>query len=404
MARSVAFVLSLWVAVSMAAAQEPPVAGSGGVPVPRRLRTVQPEYPPEALAAGQRGIVVLELTIDARGRVSDVKVIRSVAPFDDAAMAAVRLWEYEPVTVQGRQTPVRLTVPVSFALRLPDVSRQPGIPELRAGGTPTYPSDGKGRRAPASVSITISPSGEILEMSPAEGEEPFAEALMKAARTWRFVPLDGEETATFRLEADFAPPEGENRGAIGLRLTGLHREVPVTAAGRVARAAEAQGVTPPTKPTEVSAPAPAPASLPAEPRAAEPTPAAPQPTRPAPPTVETIAAPPPPARIVEAGAPAIRDIRFEGQIPDLIRGRRPVVPPMARINAISGDVTVSFSVDAAGVTLVRSIDGPEALKKVTEELVGSWAFRRLSPERIFLSAVIAYKGDVASAVVRPQGQ
>ena len=120
--------------------------------------------------------------------------------------------------------------------------------------------------------------------------------------------------------------------------------------------------------------------------------------------METVTASPPPTRIQEAGASAIRDVRFDGQIPDLVRGRRPGVPPLARIGAVSGEVAVSFSVDAAGITLVRSIEGPEILKKATQELVASWVFRRLSPERLFLSAVVSYAGDVASAVVRPQKQ
>ena len=151
------------------------------------------------------------------------------------------------------QTPVRLTVPVSFSLRLPDVRASRGFPELRAGGTPTYPSDGKGRRAPASVSITITPSGEILEMSEAEGEKPFAEALLRVLGRGASSGIDGEETATFRLEAEFRTSRRRDRGGhVGLRLTGLQRELPVTAAGRVARAAEAAGASTSTSDSDAS--------------------------------------------------------------------------------------------------------------------------------------------------------
>ena len=128
------------------------------------------------------------------------------------------------------------------------------------------------------------------------------------------------------------------------------------------------------------------------------------PTSPTAPGVETIAAPPPPARITEAGGSSIRDVKFEGPIPDLIRGRRPVAPPLARVGGVSGTVTVTFSLDAAGITLVRTVEGPEALKKVTEEMVGSWVFRRQSPERLFLAVDVVYAGDVASATIRQQRQ
>ena len=38
------------------------------VPAPKRTRFVSPVFPPAAQAAGQRGIVILELVIDERGQ------------------------------------------------------------------------------------------------------------------------------------------------------------------------------------------------------------------------------------------------------------------------------------------------------------------------------------------------
>jgi TonB family protein len=487
MARFLAIVLSAWVATFVVAQdqQPPPAAGSDGVPVPRRVRSVQPVYPPEAAAAGLRGIVVLELTIDTAGKVVGVRVVRSVPPFDEAAVAAAHRWEYEPVTVAGRPSPVRLTVPVTFSLRLPEVDRQPGIPELRAGGAVQYPANGKGK-ASAAVTLTVSPSGDVLEVQPVAGEGPFVEALQGAARSWRFAGIEGEETASFRLEGVFSPGESGSPGRVDLRLTGFQRELPVTASAKVAMAAQGAALSatssapsaPPVDPSKAaspsassevptSSPAPdspnpqaGPTSSPSNAPVAAPSPDSadpqekPQPAapgagessggsarpkpgepvaqrspsgpvsadsiggapaaagvaaaspnvRPSTPAVETVSAPPPPTRIIEAGASAIRDIRFDGQVPDLVRGRRPVSPPLARVSGVSGDVTVSFSVDAAGITLVRSIEGPEIFKKGTQDLVASWVFRRLSPERIFLSAVVSFKGDTASAVIRPQKQ
>src|SRR6266850_6032614 len=48
------------------------------VPAPKRTRFVSPVFPLEAQAAGQRGIVILELVIDAAGKVTTADVLRSV--------------------------------------------------------------------------------------------------------------------------------------------------------------------------------------------------------------------------------------------------------------------------------------------------------------------------------------
>ena len=108
-------------AVAQEAAAEQPRAAGTEVPVPKRSKFVQPEYPAEALARGLRGIVILALTIDTAGKVSNVDVVRSLPPFDDAATVAARQWEYEVTKVDGKPVPVRLTVPITFALKLPEI-------------------------------------------------------------------------------------------------------------------------------------------------------------------------------------------------------------------------------------------------------------------------------------------
>jgi len=49
--------------------------------------------------------------------VTDVKVLRSVALLDDAAITAVRQWEYTPTMLNGAPVPVIMTVTVNFQLR-----------------------------------------------------------------------------------------------------------------------------------------------------------------------------------------------------------------------------------------------------------------------------------------------
>ena len=74
----------------LAAQEEPLTAGSEGVPAPKRTKHVQPVYPQEALAQGIRGIVILEIVLDEKGKVQSTSIIRSVPGLDEAAIAAAQ--------------------------------------------------------------------------------------------------------------------------------------------------------------------------------------------------------------------------------------------------------------------------------------------------------------------------
>ena len=70
-----------------------------------------------ARAARVSGVVILETVIGPDGRVTDVKILRSVPLLDDAALEAVRQWEYTPTLLNGVPVPVIMTVTVNFQLR-----------------------------------------------------------------------------------------------------------------------------------------------------------------------------------------------------------------------------------------------------------------------------------------------
>ena len=77
-----------------------------------------PIYPDIAVAAHLRGMVILEAQVDNTGRVVEVKVLRSVHRLlDDAAIAAVRQWRYQPVILNGIPEPFILTVVLTFNLQ-----------------------------------------------------------------------------------------------------------------------------------------------------------------------------------------------------------------------------------------------------------------------------------------------
>jgi protein TonB len=85
-----------------------------GVQPPVKIKDVTPVYPATAKAARVGGTVTIEATIDTDGKVSDARVVKSVPLLDEAALNAVRQWEYKPSSVGGKPVPVVVTVNVNF--------------------------------------------------------------------------------------------------------------------------------------------------------------------------------------------------------------------------------------------------------------------------------------------------
>lgn len=93
------------------------VKATGDIKPPRLIKKVQPVYPEGARKSGVEGIVILEVTTDKTGKVAAVKVLRSVPLLDEAAIEAVKQWEYEPVLINGQPRPLVFTVTVNFKLQ-----------------------------------------------------------------------------------------------------------------------------------------------------------------------------------------------------------------------------------------------------------------------------------------------
>ncbi len=83
---------------------------------PALLERVEPEYPPIAVRAQVKGVVILEAVVGLDGRVEDVRVLRSIPLLDAAAIQAVRKWRYSPLLLNGTPERFVLTVTVSFSL------------------------------------------------------------------------------------------------------------------------------------------------------------------------------------------------------------------------------------------------------------------------------------------------
>jgi TonB family protein len=76
-----------------------------------------PAYPDAARRAGIAGTVILEVTVDPQGKVTDVRAVSGPAELRQAAIDAVKKWQYRPITVNGVIVPVAGPVSVTFSLR-----------------------------------------------------------------------------------------------------------------------------------------------------------------------------------------------------------------------------------------------------------------------------------------------
>jgi len=104
-----------------------PLAVTGGEPVvvkfgsaegPHFQRRVLPRYPFMAKRLNKEGEVILMLTIDEDGKLTNVEVIKKAGfGFDEEALKAVWKSLFSPSVINGRSMICRVILPVRFELR-----------------------------------------------------------------------------------------------------------------------------------------------------------------------------------------------------------------------------------------------------------------------------------------------
>lgn len=93
---------------------------------PKVIDLPQAVYPPEALEQGIEADVVFLLTVTLEGTAADVVVDKPAGQgFDEAARAAVEGMRFEPATVDGVPTPVRITYTYRFTIEKKEVVEAP---------------------------------------------------------------------------------------------------------------------------------------------------------------------------------------------------------------------------------------------------------------------------------------
>lgn len=83
---------------------------------PVKIRNVEPVYPELARRAGVEGVVIIECTIDPKGRIAGARVLRGHTLLDRAALDAVQQWVYRPTLLNNAPVSVVMTVTVIFRI------------------------------------------------------------------------------------------------------------------------------------------------------------------------------------------------------------------------------------------------------------------------------------------------
>jgi TonB family protein len=79
------------------------------------LHSVDPAYPPEAMAQKLQGPVVLQTSIGRDGTVQDVKLVRGYFVLAKAAITAVKQWRFRPYNVNGRALETQTVITINFS-------------------------------------------------------------------------------------------------------------------------------------------------------------------------------------------------------------------------------------------------------------------------------------------------
>src|SRR5579871_554720 len=169
------------------------------------VNRIEPEYTPEARAAGLQGVVILFLIINPSGELTDVRVIQSLGlGLDEKAVAAVRQWHFKAGmrdgipdwSAQGVEIEFRLNAANSWLIRRAGyrlhqseksagpVSR-PFLQSYSAPAADACRSDG----ATVVANLRISKEGKVESVNLAEQQgDSNGQAVVTAIQAWNFEP------------------------------------------------------------------------------------------------------------------------------------------------------------------------------------------------------------------------
>ena len=89
------------------------------VVMPTPILSPAPAYPEHARKKSIQGTVWLQVKVSAEGKVKNARVMKNStksSELEDAALAAVKKWEFKPATKNDKPVEVTVTIPFQFKL------------------------------------------------------------------------------------------------------------------------------------------------------------------------------------------------------------------------------------------------------------------------------------------------
>ena len=193
-------------------------------------RTVTGTYTEEATRKNAEGIVLLCVTVDGHGNVTDVSPISGPPELLQLSMDAARQWQFEAPSKAPAFT--RIDMRYNLTKPCPDGSKGFDVGDIKVDiGTghviegaqgdalkivgklsqplPPYPEKARAewRRGQLYLSIVVNPNGEVVDAEIVKSlDELLDKSALDTVRTWRFKVTTGGKTTVFPVTLSFQIP------------------------------------------------------------------------------------------------------------------------------------------------------------------------------------------------------
>jgi TonB family protein len=146
---------------------------------PKLVENAEPVYPESKRASGETAKVVLSLTLDDQGAITDASVLESAGEdFDASALEAAKRLRFEPATKAGKAVPARIAFRFDFELKQEEPPAAEPAPVPVAAPKPVKTAE-PAPEAPPSVDIDV------------EGERPPREATKRVLSAEEITKVPG---------------------------------------------------------------------------------------------------------------------------------------------------------------------------------------------------------------------
>ena len=160
---------------------------------PRPVKKAAPVYTDAMHANPVYGDVTIEVDLDAKGKVTNARVAKSLSPdADQAALASVQKWIFEPAAKDGLPVATHTRINIRFGPPPTGVASRVDTPARPLKQVPPVSTDAMRRSYLKGVVVVegiVDETGRVTEASVARSLSPDADrAALECVQKWLFKP------------------------------------------------------------------------------------------------------------------------------------------------------------------------------------------------------------------------